>query len=188
VIRPQSAAYPDYRGYAGQLASGSLAVGDEVVVLPSGQRSRIEAIDTADGPLTMAVAPQSITVRLVDDVDVSRGDMIVPVAAAPRVEQTLHATVCWMSEEPLRPGARYSVKHTTREAKAVVASLDSRLDVTTLADEPADVLRLNDIGRITLRTASGLALDDYAHDRSTGSFILIDELTGATAAAGLVGA
>jgi sulfate adenylyltransferase large subunit len=187
VIRPQTAEHPDYRGYAGQLASGTLAVGDEVVVLPSGLRSRIEAIDTADGPLEVAYAPQSVTVRLVDDIDVSRGDMIVPATALPRVAQTLHATVCWMSEEPLRPGARYSVKHTTRESKAVIASLDSRLDVTTLADEPADSLRLNDIGRITLRTATGLALDDYSADRSTGSFILIDELTGGTAAAGLVG-
>jgi bifunctional enzyme CysN/CysC len=178
----------DYRGYAGQVASGVLRPGDEVEVLPSGIRTTIAAIDTYDGPVDAAFAPMSVTIRLADDVDVSRGDMVVGAGGRPKVSQDLTATVCWMTDEPLRPGSRVLVKHTTRTSKAVVTALAERLDVTTLEPVPATELALNDIGRVTLRTAQPLFADDYAENRATGSFVLIDELTGATAGAGMVGA
>jgi len=177
-----------YRGYAGTVASGVLRPGDEVEVLPSGLRTRIEAIDTYDGPVDTAFAPMSVTLRLADEVDVSRGDMIVGVGGRPDVTNDVTATVCWMTDEPLRPGSRLLVKHTTRTAKAVVKTLDQRLDVATFEPVPATELGLNDIGRVTLRTAQPLFADDYAENRATGAFILVDELTGATAGAGMVGA
>jgi bifunctional enzyme CysN/CysC len=184
VIRDHTSGY---RGYAGQVASGVLRPGDEVEILPSGLRTTIAAIDTYDGPVDTAFAPMSVSIRLADDVDVSRGDMIVGIGGRPSVSQDLTATVCWMTDEPLRPGSRVLVKHTTRTAKAVVRTLDERLDVTTLESVPATELALNDIGRVTLRTAQPLFADDYAENRATGSFILIDELSGATAGAGMVG-
>ena len=177
----------DYRGYAGQVASGVLHAGDEVEILPSGVRTTIASIDTYDGPVDEAFAPMSVTVRLAEEVDVSRGDMIVGIGGRPTVTQDLEATVCWMTDEPLRVGGRYLVKHTTRTAKAVVKAAGERLDVTTFERVPADGLGLNDIGRVTLRTAQPLFADDYAENRATGSFILVDELTGATAGAGMIG-
>ena len=173
----------DYRGYAGTLAAGVLRVGDEVTVLPSGRTTTVAAIDTYDGPVEVAVPPMAVTVRLADEIDVSRGDMLV--TGSPTVTQDLEATVCWMAEEPLRPGTRIGVKHTTRTTKAVVRSLGGTLDVTTLAHAPAETLALNDIGRVTLRTMAPLFLDSYADSRATGSFILVDELTGATVGAGM---
>ena len=187
VIRPMSTERPDYRGYAGTVASGRLRVGDEVVVLPSGRRSTVAGIDTADGELTEAVARQAVTVRLADELDVSRGDLIATAAEAPAPASTFDATVCWMADEPLRQGARLLVKHTTRTAKAMVTALQDRLEVTTLQREPAEALRLNDIGRVTLRTATPLAVEPYAADRVTGAFVLVDEATGATVGAGMVG-
>ena len=187
VIRPTSTARPDYRGYAGTVASGRLRVGDEVVVLPSGRRTTVAGIDTADGELEQAVARQAVTVRLADELDVSRGDLIAAADDAPQVLSQLTATVCWMADAPLRPGARLLVKHTTRTAKAAVTALHDRLDVTTLVREPVEELRLNDIGRITLRTATPLAVDPYADDRTTGAFVLVDDVTGATVGAGMVG-
>ncbi len=177
----------EYRGYAGQVASGVLRPGDEVEVLPSGVRTRIAAIDTYDGPVDAAFAPLSVTLRLTDEVDVSRGDMVVGLGGRPAVTNDVTATVCWMTDEPLRPGTRLLVKHTTRTAKAVVKALDSRLDIETYEPVPATELGLNDIGRVTLKTAQPLFADDYAENRATGAFILIDELTGATAGAGMVG-
>jgi sulfate adenylyltransferase subunit 1 (EFTu-like GTPase family) len=180
---------PDYRGYAGTLVSGTLRVGDEVVALPSGRRTTVEGIDTFDGPLEEALAGQAVTVRLTDELDVSRGDMLVAgddQATPPTVTSSFDATVCWMADAPLRPGQRVLVKHTTRTVKAMVQALHDRLDVTQLANEPADVLRLNDIGRVTLRTSQPLAVDAYADDRTTGAFIVVDEATGATIGAGMV--
>jgi bifunctional enzyme CysN/CysC len=188
VIRPMSDAFHDYRGYAGQLASGVLRPGDEVVVLPSGRRTTIAAIDTYEGEVSEAFPPMSVTVRLADDVDVSRGDLIAAADNAPTVTQDIVATVCWMSEQPLRAGARLVVKHTTRSTKAVVRELGDRLDVTSLEVSAADELHLNEIGQITLRTAQPLFVDDYRRNRATGAFILIDESTGATVGAGMVGA
>jgi sulfate adenylyltransferase subunit 1 (EFTu-like GTPase family) len=186
VIRPMSTERPDYRGYAGTIASGTLRVGDEVVVLPSGRRTTVEAIDTFDASLPEAVSGQAVTVRLSEELDVSRGDMIVTADNAPTVTSSFDATVCWMSDSPLRPGQRVLVKHTTRTVKAQVAALHDRLDVTQLQNEAADTLRLNDIGRVTLRTAGPLAVDAYADDRTTGAFIVLDEATGTTVGAGMV--
>jgi len=186
VIRPMSVERPDYRGYAGTIASGTLRVGDEVVVLPSGRRTTVAGIDTADGELEQAVARQAVTVRLAEELDVSRGDLLAAADAPPQVASTLEATVCWMADAPLRPGARLLVKHTTRTVKAVVTALHDRLDVTTMQSSPVDALALNDIGRVALRTASPLAVDPYAEDRTTGAFLLIDEVTGSTLGAGMV--
>jgi bifunctional enzyme CysN/CysC len=188
VIRPQSTTVTDYRGYAGQVASGVLKPGDEVMVLPSGMTSTIAAIDTADGPVAEAFPPMSVTVRLTDEIDISRGDMICRPHNAPTPAQDIEAMVCWMDETaPLRVGAKYTIKHTTRAARAVVRGLQYRLDVNTLhRDETADQLVLNEIGRVRLRTTVPLLADEYRRNRTTGGFILIDEATNRTVAAGMI--
>ena len=187
VIRPQSEAWHDYRGYAGQVAGGVLKAGDDVMVLPSGLTSRIAAIDTADGPVAEAFAPMSVTVRLEDDLDVSRGDMICRPHNAPAVSQDVDAMVCWMTDKPLRPGAKLSLKHTTRTARTVVRELRYRLDINTLhRDEEATELGLNAIGRVHLRTTQPLFLDEYRRNRTTGGFVLVDEQTNGTVGAGIV--
>jgi small GTP-binding protein len=179
----------DYRGYAGQLASGALRVGDEVVVLPSGARTRIAALDTYDGPLEEAVAPMSVTVRLEDELDVSRGDLISSATETPTVAREITADVCWMNESPLRPGGRYTIKHTTRGATAIVEAITDRVDVHTLERTAApEELALNDIGAVRLRTSAPLAFDPYRVNRRTGSFILIDEATNETVGAGMIAA
>jgi bifunctional enzyme CysN/CysC len=187
VIRPTSVEHPDYRGYAGQVAGGIWRAGDEVVVLPSGRRTAVAAVETADGPLEAAVPPMSVTLRLEDDVDVSRGDMLADPGSPPAVARELVATVCWMSERPLEPRARLAVKHTTRSVRAVADELLTRLDVHTLEDVPApERLELNDIGRVAFRLAEPLAVDLYAESRSTGAFVLVEEATNETVAAGMV--
>jgi sulfate adenylyltransferase subunit 1 (EFTu-like GTPase family) len=178
---------PDYRGYAGTLSTGMLRAGDQVVVLPSGRRTTVAAVETADGPLDLAVARQAITVRLADEVDVSRGDMIAAADDAPRSTQEFEATICWMADAPLVAGRRLLLKHTTRSVKAIVSTLNGTLDVTDLESGAASQLGLNDIGRVTIRTSSPVFVDDYNVDRTTGAFVLIDEATGATVAAGMVG-
>jgi sulfate adenylyltransferase large subunit len=194
VIRPANGATRpgesgDYRGYAGQLASGALRVGEEVVALPSGLRTRIAAIDTFEGELEEAQAPMSVTLRLEDELDVSRGELICRAEEAPTVSRELQADVCWLNERPLRAGGRYVIKHTTRGATAIVDELQDVLDVHTLerANAP-EQLALNDIGRVRLRTSTPLAFDSYLSNRRTGSFILIDEATNETVGAGMVGA
>jgi bifunctional enzyme CysN/CysC len=187
VIRPQSAQYPDYRGYAGQVAGGALRPGDEVVVLPSGFSTRVAGIDGPTGPVDEAFAPMSVTVRLADDIDVSRGDMICREHNAPSATQDLDAMVCWMTATPLRPGAKLAIKHTTRSARALVKELQYRLDTNTLhRDEVTGQLGLNDIGRVRLRTTQPLFIDDYRRNRATGGFILIDEGTNVTVGAGMI--
>jgi bifunctional enzyme CysN/CysC len=187
VIRPQSDAYHDYRGYAGTVASGVLRPGDEVQVLPSGLTTTISAIDGPRGPVEEAFAPMAVTIRLADDLDVSRGDLICRPANAPHVVQDLDAMVCWMTDEPLRPRQRIAVKHTTRTVRAMVKDLQYRLDVNTLHRDPAaGELGLNDIGRVRLRTTQPLFVDDYARNRVTGRFILIDEATNTTVGAGML--
>jgi sulfate adenylyltransferase subunit 1 len=188
VIRPQSTTVTDYRGYAGQVASGVLKPGDEVMVLPSGLTSTIAAIDTADGPVGEAFPPMSVTVRLSDEIDISRGDMICRPHNAPDVAQDIEAMLCWMDESaPLRVGGKYSIKHTTRTARTVVRGLQYRLDVNTLhRDDTADQLTLNEIGRVRLRTTVPLLADEYRRNRTTGGFILIDESTNRTVAAGMI--
>jgi bifunctional enzyme CysN/CysC len=187
VVRPHDDAHHDYRGHAGQVAAGALRVGDEVVVLPEGARTRIARLDTFDGPVEEAFAPMSVTALLEDDLDVARGDMLCAADAPAQVARDLRADVCWLDETPARPGARYLIKHTTRTTRAELTRIEHRVDVGSLRTEPdPGLLGLNDIGRITLRTAAPLALDRYADNRSTGSFILIDDATNATVAAGMV--
>ena len=187
VIRPISDAFHDYRGYAGQVAGGTMRAGDEVVVLPDGLRSRISSIDTYDGPVEEAFTGMSVTVRLADDLDVSRGDMIVRAGDEPSTSQDVEAIVCWMIDQPLRQGGRYAIKHTTRWARAMVAELSYRLDVNTLSkDESATELALNEIGRVRLRITAPLMHDPYHENRLTGSFILVDEATNVTAGAGMI--
>jgi bifunctional enzyme CysN/CysC len=188
VIRPQSSAHPDYRGYAGQVAGGVLKPGDEVVVLPSGFTSRIATIDTGDGPVDEAYPPMSVTVRLEDNLDVSRGDMVCRPHNQPLVTQDIDAMVCWMdATSALRPGQKLAVKHTTKGVRALVKDLQYRLDVNTLhRDEEATELNLNEIGRVRLRTTQPLLCDPYSRNRTTGGFVLIDEATNRTVAAGMI--
>ncbi len=191
VVRPQDQVnhdLHDYRGYAGTMAGGVLKPGDEVVVLPSGLTTTIAVIDTADGPVDEAFAPMAVTVRLTDDVDVSRGDMICRVRNRPHVGQDLEAMVCWLTQDTdLRAGAKLAVKHTTRWGRALVKDLQYRLDVNTLhRDETAPSLGLNEIGRAQLRTTVPLFFDEYRRNRATGSFILVDEVTNNTVGAGII--
>jgi sulfate adenylyltransferase large subunit len=177
----------DYRGYAGQVASGVVRPGDRVRVLPSGVESTVAAVETLDGPLDEAFPPLSVTVRLADDVDVSRGDVLVHVDSARDPVKEFEADVCWFADRPLRPGARYLLKHLTQTVDAVVDELLDVLDVHTLdrAGAPAE-LALNDIGRVRLRVRRPLVTDPYAANRATGAFILIDEATNDTVAGGMV--
>jgi len=190
VIRPQNdERHHDYRGYAGQIAAGVLTPGEEVVVLPSGRTTRLAGIDTLDGPLEEAFPPQSVTLLLEDDLDVSRGDLIARAGETnpPTVARELEATVCWMSDVPLKPGGRYALKHTTRAVRAVVDDVDWHLDVETLAhEENSHGLALNEIGHVRLRLSAPLVFDPYARNRETGSFILIDEASNDTVGAGLI--
>jgi bifunctional enzyme CysN/CysC len=187
VIRPQSSAYPDYRGYAGTVAGGVMKPGDEVVVLESGLKTTIEGIDTADGPVEEAYPPMSVTVRLKDNIDISRGDMICRPQNQPHGTQDIEAMICWMTDTPLQVRGMYGVKHTTRSVRAQVRDVEYRIDVNTLhRDESADTLSLNEIGRIKLRTTKPLFVDEYRRNRTTGSFLLIDEATGATVGAGMI--
>jgi len=188
VIRPQSEQWHDYRGYAGQIAGGVFRPGDEVVVLPSGFTSRIQAIDTMDGPVDEAYPPMSVTLRLADNLDISRGDMICRVHNQPAASHDVDAMLCWMDERAtLRPGCKYWIKHTSRWARAVVKDLRYRIDVTTLHRDPAaPELRLNDIGRVLLRTTQPLFNDAYRRNRTTGSFVLVDDATQATVGAGMI--
>jgi bifunctional enzyme CysN/CysC len=186
VIRPMSGEHHDYRGYAGQVAGGEWRAGDEVVVLPSGLRTTVAAVETHDGPLDVAVQGQSVVVRLSDAIDVSRGDMLCDPADAPVAARELEATVCWMSERPVQTGARLAVKHTTRWTRAILGEVVSVLDVGTLDGAPAGGLSLNDLARVRLRLAGPLLVDAYSENRTTGAFVLVDEATNETVGAGMV--
>jgi sulfate adenylyltransferase large subunit len=190
VVRPAEDRNGEgYRGYSGQLASGALRRGDEVAVLPGGGRTRIAAIDTFDGEVDEAIAPMSLTLRLEDELDVSRGELIAHHHEAPLVARELAADVCWMADTPLRPGSRYLLKHTTRNVTAIVDLIEDVVDVHTLARvEPPSELSLNDIGRVRLRTSAPLVMDPYTSNRRTGSFILIDEAANGTVGAGMIAA
>jgi bifunctional enzyme CysN/CysC len=188
VIRPHTLENQDYRGYAGTIAGGVWKPGDEVVVLPSGFESTIASIDTYDGPLEEAAPPMSVVIRLADDIDISRGDMICRPNNRPHSGQDVDAMVCWMADAPeLKIGMKLAVKHTTRWARAIVKDLQYRLNINTLhRDESATGLTLNEIGRISLRTTQPLFYDDYRRNRETGSFILVDEASNATVGAGMI--
>jgi sulfate adenylyltransferase large subunit len=187
VVRPKSDQFHDYRGYAGQVAGGVLKPGDEVVVLPSGLTSTIAGIDLFDKEIAEAFPPMSVTVRLDDDIDVSRGDMIARVKNAPTPSQDIDAMICWMTNEPLRPRQKLAFKHTTRTGRALIKDIQYRLDVNTLhRDQETKELGLNEIGRVQLRTTVPLLCDPYSKNRTTGSFILIDEATGVTVGGGMI--
>lgn len=188
VIRPHTLQHQDHRSYAGTVASGVMRPGDEVVVLPIGKTTKITAIEGPNGPVPEAFPPMAVSISLADQIDISRGDMIARANNQPRVAQQFDATVCWMADSAaLEPGRDYIIKHTTRTTRARVTGLDYRLDVNTLhRDKTATALKLNELGRITLRTQMPLLLDEYTRNASTGSFILIDPDTNGTVAAGMV--
>jgi bifunctional enzyme CysN/CysC len=187
VIRPQSSDHPDYRGYAGQVAGGVLRPGDEVVALPSGLTTRITRIEQGCRPVEAAFAPMSVTIHLADDLDVSRGDLLCRPNNRPTVGQDLDAMVSWMIDRPLQPRGRYALKHTTRTTRAVVSEVLYRLDINSgHRDDATNQLALNDLGRIRLRTTTPVIYDPYKQNRTTGSFVLIDEATNTTVGAGML--
>ncbi len=187
VVRPQSDTHHDYRGYAGRIASGVFKKGDEVLLLPSGFTSRIQRIDTYDGPIDEAWPPLSVTILLEDAYDLSRGDMIVREHNQPVVTQDLEVMVCWFNEKPLQPGGKYALRHTTQEVRCIVKDIRYKLDINTLHRITDDLsLGMNDIGRVVLRTTKPLFVDSYRKNRTTGSLILMDEHTCETVAAGMI--
>ena len=187
VIRPMSDEWHDFRGYAGRVAGGVFKPGDEVTVLPSGFNTRIKAIHSPEGEHAEAFAPQSVCVTLADEIDISRGDMLVKANNPPQVSQDIEAMVCWFSHKPMASRAKLIVRHTTQETKAIVQEVKYHVDINTLHKiEGVDTFCMNDIGRITLRTAVPLLHDSYRRNRSTGSFILIDPGTNETVAAGMI--
>ncbi len=184
---PKNAALHDFRGLSGQLAGGIVRVGQKVMVLPAGFTSTVKEIWTLDGALQEAFCPQSVTLVLADDLDVSRGDMVVDPEDLPGIGSELHAKICWLHPKPLQPGRRYLLKHTTQTVQAAVTSIDHRIDMTTLEQEPgAAALAMNDVGSIRLRTARPLVYDGFAANRQTGSFILIEPGSNATVGAGML--
>ncbi len=187
VLRPQSEGFIDYRGYAGRVASGIFRPNDEVAVMPSGFTSRIKSIDTFDGELKEAFAPMSISITLEDDIDVSRGDMIVKVNNKPEAEQEFSAMICWLNNEPSKPRAKYTIMHTSNEQTAMIKSVLYKIDINTYdRDEEDKDLKMNDIARVTIRTTRRLMVDEYRDNRNTGSFILVDDVTNETVAAGMI--
>lgn len=187
VNRPQTAELPDYRGFMGRIASGTVKVGDEVVALPSGNRSRVKEIVTFDGNLDEAFAPQSVTLTLEDEIDISRGDMLVRTDDLPRDDKVLHANVCWIGDEPLQPKKKYIIKHTTNSVKTMVGEVTFKKDIHTLEElADADELAMNEIGRVELKLQRPLYYDRYADNHVTGSFILIDTFTNNTVGAGMI--
>ena len=182
VLRP----HLDFRGFAGTVASGTIRPGEEVVALPSGRASRVKSIETFDGQLAEAFAGQAVALTLEDEIDLSRGDMLVRRANLPQVATAFDATLCWMDQEPLNRRTHYVLKHTTNKVKAFVGDVRYRIDVNTLHREPAESFALNEIGRVTIRTARPVFFDPYKANRATGSFILVDPVTNRTAAAGMI--
>ncbi len=186
VCRPQSQEFHDFRGFMGRIEAGEVSVGDEITVLPSGRTTRVKEIVTYDGKLQTAYAPQSVALTLEDEIDISRGDMFVRGIAAPQVAKEFSAMLCWLSEAPLEKSRKYLVKHTTRTAKCLFSGIDHRVDVNTLEQLATDTLKMNDIARVLLKVQQPLVFDSYATDRATGSFIVIDEATNNTVAAGMI--
>lgn len=187
VLRPQSEAYRDYRGYAGRMASGVFRPGDEITVLPSGFTSKIKTIDTYDGAVEEAYAPMSVSVTLEDDIDISRGDMIVRSNNKPESSQDVEVMLCWLNNSPAKPRAKYTVRHTSNEQKAMIKEIVYKIDISTLDRSPdGEGLEMNDICKVKLRTTKPLLFDSYRESRATGSLILIDEDTNETVAAGMI--
>jgi sulfate adenylyltransferase subunit 1 len=187
VIRPRSDKHHDYRGYAGKIASGIFKPGDSVVVLPSGFSTTIKTIESPQGEIEEAFPPMSVVMQLADDLDISRGDMLVRSHNIPFISQDFDCMVCWMNTKPLNPGTRYIIRHTTRELKGIVKEIQYKIDINTLHRiQEVPSLGLNEIGRIRIRTAQPLFFDSYEHNRATGSLILVDETTNETVGAGMI--
>ena len=187
IIRPQTTEYHDYRGYAGRIAGGVFKKGDTIMVLPSGFTSKIKSIDTFGGEIDEAFAPMSVAMTLEDDIDISRGDMIVRENNKPEVSQDIEAMICWMGENPLKEKGKYALKHTSKDARCMVKEIKYKVDINTLhRNEEDKVIASNDIARVTLRTTSPLFIDQYSRNRNTGSLILIDEATNNTVGAGMI--
>ena len=186
VCRPKTKEFHDFRGYMGRIESGQISVGDEVTVFPSGLSSRIKEIVTYDGLLDHAIAPQSVTLTIEDHLDISRGDMLVKTENAPHVSKKINTILCWLSETALDPKRKYLLKHSARIVKAGVSKIDYRVDINTLNHEAVDTLKMNDIGRVELNVQQPLACDDYQKNHATGSFIVVDEASNNTVAAGMI--
>ncbi|WP_183566111.1 sulfate adenylyltransferase subunit CysN [Mucilaginibacter sp. SP1R1] len=187
VIRPHAAEYHDYRGYAGRIAGGIFKPGDKITVLPSGLTSAIKSIDTFSGPVDEAFAPMSVSITLEDDIDVSRGDMIVKDDSEPQVSQDIDAMICWMGSRGPRPGAKYHLKNTTREVMAIIKEVYYKLDINTMEKlENGGDIKMNEMARVRLRTTQPVVFDEYRKNRITGSLILVDEATNETVAAGTI--
>ena len=187
VIRPMSDEWHDFRGYAGRVAGGVFKPGDEVTVLPSGFTSKVKAIHTGDGEIKEAFAPQSVAITLEDEIDISRGDTLVKSNNPPKVSQDIEAMICWFSNKPMQHRAKLILRHTTQETKAIIQEVKYQVDINSLHKiEDVDGFEMNDIGRISLRTAAPLIHDSYRRNRNTGSFVLIDPGTNETVAAGMI--
>ncbi len=187
VIRPHNDQFHDYRGYAGRIAGGIFKPGDEVTVLPSGFSSKIKTIDTYDGSILEAFAPMSVNITLEDDIDISRGDMIVRPNNQPNVSQDLDCMICWFNHQGPRPGAKYIIRHTSNEARAMIKNIQYKLDINTLHRNEEDLaIKMNDIARVQIRTTKPLFIDSYRKNRNTGSIILVEESTNETIAAGMI--
>ncbi|MFA6970580.1 MAG: sulfate adenylyltransferase subunit CysN [Gallionella sp.] len=186
VCRPQTEEYHDFRGFMGRIEAGSVSVGDEITVLPSGRTSKVKEIVVYEGNLQTAYAPQSIAITLTDEIDISRGDMFVKADALPTVTKEFEAMLCWLSETPLDKNRKYLVKHTTRTAKCLFASVDYRVDVNTLEQHANPTVNMNDIAHVKLKVQQPLVVDAYKRNRASGSFIVIDEATNNTVAAGMI--
>ena len=187
VVRPQTAEYPDYRGYAGRIEGGVFKPGDHVTILPSGFTSKIKSIDTFDGEVKEAFSPMSVCMTLEDDIDISRGDMLVRENNKPTIEQDVDLMICWMNEKKMIQKGKYSIRHTSQTARCIIKEVNYKMDIKTLHRIEDDLeIGLNDIGRITIRTTKPLFFDSYRRNRNTGSIILVDEATNETVAAGMI--
>ena len=187
VVRPNTDKFHDYRGYAGRVAGGVFRPGERVVILPSGFTTKIKTIDTMKESLDMVFPPQSVAITLEDDIDISRGDMIVKENNVPQVGQDITTMVCWLNEKPMRPGAKYWIRHTTKEARCIVKEVNYKIDINNLEKNYEDKhIGLNEIAQVTLRTTLPLFFDSYRRNRITGSLILIDEGTNETICAGMI--
>ena len=187
VIRPQTDEFHDYRGYAGRIAGGWFHPGDEVTVLPSGLSSKITSVDVYGKSIEGAKVTESVTLRLEDDIDISRGNMIVGRENQPQTSQDVDLMICWFNERPLVPNGKYAVKHTTRDVRCIIKGVSYKMDINSLEKNTADKeIKMNDIGRIQIKTTMPLHYDSYKRNRITGSLILIDEATNETVAAGMI--
>ena len=189
VCRPQDSANPelhDYRGFMGRVESGELAVGDAVTILPAGRETRVKDIQIMGRSLSRAFSEQSVTILLADEIDISRGDMIVKTSEQPNVSKQLEAMLCWLSESPLDPRRKYVIRHTTRESKAMLAGIEYRVDINSMEWQPADQLAMNDIAKVAFKLAQPIFTDPYTSNRGTGAFIVIDEASNNTVGAGMI--